>query len=456
VISGTVIDGESGDPVRKALVTLTLEGTPGRWATARTDGSGRFEFKGLPSGKYDLRATKMNEGTAIYGANLLRELGDVITLSDGETRGAITLRFLHSASISGHVYDSEGGPVANATVSLVRPGRNLGAPVRAPYGGAITDDRGEYRFPNVDPGRYYLRVTPSGPRWFGGPDAGRPMLADQFYRDARDSKDAAAVHVGTGKSLAGCDFHLVSGEAVEVRGQILGVPAEPEPLQTPSHSEERVQMTGRIGGFGGGVDDPVQVRMSPAEPGSQRWTIGVAAQGLEHRFKMASVPAGRYRVEADFQTGSKAYGASQIIDLHPGVGEILLTLAPAVDIHGRLRVERQAPRAEGLAASRPGSNSLRVQLVRPEPGQGNVSTAVGAHGRFTLDQVLPGEWELSVTPMPPGFLKWANFGDKDVRFTSFEAGSSSGIPLNIVVSMRTAIIQGEVVGDRRTPRAPEL
>jgi hypothetical protein len=60
VISGIVIDSESGGPVRKAVVTLTLQGTPRRWATTRTDGSGRFEFKGLPAGKYDLRATKMN------------------------------------------------------------------------------------------------------------------------------------------------------------------------------------------------------------------------------------------------------------------------------------------------------------------------------------------------------------------------------------------------------------
>src|SRR5580704_11379583 len=75
-ISGTVTDQETGDPVRKAIVTLTLQGTPRRWATARTDGSGRFQFDALPAGKYDLRATKASEGTAIYGANHLRELGD--------------------------------------------------------------------------------------------------------------------------------------------------------------------------------------------------------------------------------------------------------------------------------------------------------------------------------------------------------------------------------------------
>src|ERR1700733_14165866 len=132
-ISGTVVDGESGDAIRKAVVTLTLEGTPRRWATTRTDGSGRFQFEGLPAGKYDLRATKGDEGTAVYGANKLRELGDLITLGDAEIRGALTLRFLRSASISGHVYDSEGDPVADANVNLLRQGRNLGAPILTNY-----------------------------------------------------------------------------------------------------------------------------------------------------------------------------------------------------------------------------------------------------------------------------------------------------------------------------------
>jgi len=193
-------------------------------------------------------------------------------------------------------------------------------------------------------------------------------------------------------------------------------------------------------------DPGVQVRISPADSGSQRWTTGVLAQGPEHRFQTAAVPAGRYRIEAELHAGSKAYGASQIIDLHPGSGEILLTLAPAVDIHGTLRMEGQAPRTDGLVESRPGGNTLRVQLVRPETRMSNVSAEVGADGRFTLEQVLPGEWELSVTPVPPGFLKLANLGDKDVRFTAFEAGSSSGVPLNIVVSMHTAVIKGEVDG----------
>jgi protocatechuate 3,4-dioxygenase beta subunit len=156
VISGTVVDGESADAIGKTVVTLTLEGTPRRWATTRTDGSGRFQFEGLPAGKYDLRATKENEGSAIYGAKSVLELGDPITLGDGETPAAITLRFIHAASLSGRVSDADGEPVPDASVNLLRQGRKLGALVLVQYRQASTDDRGEYRFSNIDPGKYYL------------------------------------------------------------------------------------------------------------------------------------------------------------------------------------------------------------------------------------------------------------------------------------------------------------
>ena len=84
-----------------------------------------------------------------------------------------------------------------------------------------------------------------------------------------------------------------------------------------------------------------------------------------------------------------------------------------------------------------------------QSGNGTVSAQVGADGRFSLPGITPGEWQLSVTPVPPGYLKSARFGDKDVRFTTFEVGSNGDVPLNIVVSMNTATVEGEIEGDSK-------
>src|SRR5579864_2276471 len=83
VIAGTVVESTSGEPVRKAIVTVTWHGTPRSWATTRTGGDGRFRFEGLPAGVYDLRANKAELGSANHGTNSTRESGETITLADG-------------------------------------------------------------------------------------------------------------------------------------------------------------------------------------------------------------------------------------------------------------------------------------------------------------------------------------------------------------------------------------
>src|SRR5258708_5167357 len=291
-ISGSVVEGENNNPIRKAVVTLTLQGTPRRWATARTDGSGRFQFEGLPAGKYDLRAAKANEGAAIYGADSVRELSDLITLSDGQTRNGIILRFFRRGSISGHVYDSDGEPVLGMNVSLLRPGRDLGAPVLFNFRDAQTDDRGEYRIGNLDPGKYYLRANPGPQR--GTPTPGRQtMLVEQYFGGARDSQDASPIYLRGAESLAGLDFHLIPEAAVDIRGRVLGVPnrSDPTPAAPPR--------AGAPGMMGGGVRGAgVLVSIRSVHDWQQRGFSNFIAQAPEYRFQMADLPSGRYRIEA--------------------------------------------------------------------------------------------------------------------------------------------------------------
>jgi hypothetical protein len=106
-------------------------------------------------------------------------------------------------------------------------------------------------------------------------------------------------------------------------------------------------------------------------------------------------------------------------------------------------VEGTAPRNDDPAALRPNRNGFHIRLSRPG-GNRIVAVDVGPDGHFILPRVVPGEWQFSVTPLPPGFLKSARFGDKDVRFTTFQIGSSGDIPLNIVISMHTATVKGEI------------
>ena len=160
VISGTVIEATSGEPVRKAIVTLTLEGEPKRWATTRRDGSGQFSFVGLPAGKYDLRARKQGLGAATYGATGAGQIGEIISLKEREARVGVNLLFNRFGWIAGRVFDTDGEPVPSTAITLFRTDPNMGYLVMTRYAGGTTDNRGNFRLEGLVPGDYYLFASP--------------------------------------------------------------------------------------------------------------------------------------------------------------------------------------------------------------------------------------------------------------------------------------------------------
>ncbi len=444
VISGTVVEASSGDAVRKAVVTVTWHGTPRSWATARTDGSGRFTFEGLPAGTYDLRATKQGLGAAIYGANSVRELGDVITLGGGETRADLKLRFLRSGTISGRVVDPDGDPVANANVSLLRPGHNLGERTMANYMAASTNDRGEYKITAVDPGEYYLRCMPNMQRFMGGALPSVTVMP-QFFGGASDYKDAAPLNIRGGDSLTGMDFHLLSLRPATIAGRVTGVP-QLDPSSDPAMTSVTQVGNGRRI-FRGGADS-VMLTISPAENvqmgfGGQSTSV----QGPDYRFEMPDNIPGRYRVQASVRAKEKAYYASDLIDAHEGVNEIALAMVPAIDVKGHLKVE--GPGAHPV-------ESFVIALTTPGLlARGNYSSSVKKDGSFSIPDVPPGEWVLNINPGQGAvFEKSVLLGDKDFLLKRIEIPAGLDVPLKIVLSSNMASVSGEVdAGSAETKRA---
>lgn len=438
VIAGTVVDDASGEPVRKAIVTVTWHGTPRSWATARTDASGKFRFDGLPAGSYDLRANK-NGGVAIYGANNSRESGENVVLNAGETRENLKLRFIHYATISGHVYDSTGAPTANATVSLLRVSRNFGQPVLMNAAMANTNDRGEYHIPQAPPGRYYLyassnnallvrpvpRATPDGPP--DHPD----VLAGQFYGGATDSKDAAQLSVKDSDVLRGMDFTLTTTPAVHITGHLTGVPQS----QTPEPAADGPAVARGIVR----ASQFIQLLIQPISDIPNRYGLGATATPPEYSFVSDWLIPGRYRVFAHYSADDKAYAASQIVDVSSDSTDVELALAPAFEVHGHLRVEGPIDPKTKFAVNlnQPGGQRFVINGSLPGPAR------VAPDGSFTIPGIFPGEWNLNLTPLAGStFFKSVHYGDQDALLKPIDIKSAAA--LDIVISTRSAKIHGDI------------
>jgi protocatechuate 3,4-dioxygenase beta subunit len=405
IISGTVVEASNGEPVRKAVVTLTWQGAPRSWATSRTDTSGQFKFEGLPPGNYDLRATKAEAGTAIYGASSVRELGELLTLADGEIRAGIKLRFLNSATISGRVLDSHGDPATYVAVTLLKLSRDLGERALVRYRVANTNDRGEYRLDDIAPGQYYLHADPN--LGFASADHFLP----QFLGGVPDSKDSRVLTVHGGENIEGSDFHMISEPDIHIHGRVTGVP---EALQDANG---------------------IQVTVAPADEYVENlWGLPVAAKAPGYAFSY-DMPPRRYRLEASIQFEGKNWSASRIVDPGQASDDVILPLSPPLDLKGKLRIE---------GAAGPPAASFTIRLTHR--GFNCCRTAqVASDGTFTLKEVPAGDWAMNVNPLSTGaFLKAARFGDQDLRFARMDVKPGSEDAISIVISMNSAQIHGEV------------
>jgi Carboxypeptidase regulatory-like domain len=155
-ISGRITDKESGRPLPRALVTLSLPSTAAREVLA--DAEGRYEFTGLPPGQYgvsagpgDLRMTHLHQafGQVTPTQQRWNRPPKGVELNAGELRSGVDLALPRTLAIEGRVIDPWEEPMAEVQVIAIDAD---GRPSLSPP--APSDDRGNYRLFGLPPGRY--------------------------------------------------------------------------------------------------------------------------------------------------------------------------------------------------------------------------------------------------------------------------------------------------------------
>ena len=115
---GGIVLGLDGEPVTDAYVTIRSEsGDAGYGSTIRVDGSGRFTFRQLAEGTYQLKAILPPQTGEVGSRPRVEGVLAGVQTGDMDLR----LRMHLVSSISGTVVDAEGRPVAGAHVRALAP-----------------------------------------------------------------------------------------------------------------------------------------------------------------------------------------------------------------------------------------------------------------------------------------------------------------------------------------------
>jgi hypothetical protein len=154
-IQGVVLEHVSGRPLARSMVRLDpvpqSGGEKNHALTLRVGLSGNFVFPTVPPGVYLLTATHAGYFPGAFGARLPLGRGAPIEVTRESTLFA-EMRLRHQGAVTGRVLDENG--VGTSGIPVVAYRARL--PLRS-AGNALSDDRGVFRIPGLEAGKYWVR-----------------------------------------------------------------------------------------------------------------------------------------------------------------------------------------------------------------------------------------------------------------------------------------------------------
>jgi hypothetical protein len=475
-VLGRVLDAQSGMPIGGAIVTLaggpngpplgTFIGADLMTLNALTDPQGRFVFRQLPKGGYNLTTSLGGNGFSVSGfvaTGLGKQIGpylnggygqrrpggpmQVLELGEGQHVTDTVIRLWKGGAIDGTVRDETGDPITGIVVIAVAvstDGRLLDGP------STRTDDRGAYHLGTLTPGRYLVLVPQTQTLLpaatieavFGG-EQPNTQLSAVLTANGAPGPSRASISLGETRlsltsevganlphnSLAprrqGADtFAYAStfspssvqpGQAdlIVVRSgeERLGVDITLRPVRTVSVAGVLQDPAGPVPNFG--------VHLFPVDSGGGDAVLEVAntATDAKGNFTFPMVPAGQYTVvavrnaagpgapppNASLWSQPGAYASVSIAVGDQPVGGLSLTLRSGAQIAGRLEFK-------GTTALPPDAQrQTAISVIRIPPlfrvptGPTTPSARFALTGEFAIRGVPPGRY---VIRPPEIFRAW--------------------------------------------------
>jgi Carboxypeptidase regulatory-like domain len=374
-IRGRVVNGQTGQAIARAEVSISLSGQTGEegFEFVESNEDGSFHFDHLAQGKYSLNASRQGFAPQSY----LQHETFLSGVAVGPRKDSIHVRFTlyPSASISGQVLDENGDGVRGAEVMVWKESLEDGRVKVNQVGQSQTDDEGRYRLEHLGPGKYTASVF-AMPWYSRNSPLGHTTIVESEGQDSE-----ALTSGGAGRGNSGVAFTVHKG-AVEEGSGLLDVVYPTTFYPTGRDIQAADWFT-----LHPGDDETADFHLQPIP--------GIHVQILTGKLEGAGASNIRLLQETSTE-GSDNVGTLRR-EIAPGVMEIS-GLAP-----GRYKVE--------TLGSANGENGFGVQEVE-----------LDGDTQIDLDVASPSEHgisgELRYT-VPLASFTWANLRLKDSRGTDY-------------------------------------
>jgi hypothetical protein len=106
-IEGQVLNGVTGEPLKKAVLTLQIIGIRGQPMVTVTDASGQFAIQNIDPGRYLLSAERNGFVRQSYGSRSPNRPGTTLTIERGQRVADIVIKLMPQGVITGRILDED-------------------------------------------------------------------------------------------------------------------------------------------------------------------------------------------------------------------------------------------------------------------------------------------------------------------------------------------------------------
>ena len=226
-LRGHVFAADTGQPLRRAQVRITAnEIRENRMAT--TDAEGRYEFKEVRAGRYQIFANKGSYVSLGYGQPRPMAVPKPITILDNQTVEKMDFMLPRGSIVSGRILDEFGEPIPDVQVAAQQYQTIQGQRRLVPSGRQTqTNDIGEFRLFGIPPGQYYLTAT-----WRNNNNNplnldDRTAYAPMYFPGTDNPAQAQRLTLAIGQELSDLVMALKPIKATRVNGTVTTADGRP-------------------------------------------------------------------------------------------------------------------------------------------------------------------------------------------------------------------------------------
>jgi len=453
-ILGRIVSAETGTPLRRAQVRISGPDIGSK--AALSDAQGRYEFKDLPAGRFNLSASKAGYVNIQYGQNRPYESGRPIELAEKQVVDKADISMPRGSVISGRIVDEFGEPVADAMVSAMRQtwmgGRRRFVPAGRP---GQTNDLGQFRMYGLPPGEYFVSATLRNAEVMmfdlmgaqGGPTGSAPTsgYAPTYFPGTASPTEAQKVTLVAGQEAQQTDFALLPVRLSRVSGIVMS--SDGKPVENAMVNLVPLSRTGDIG--------MMMMATSSRTTKDGQFTVNGVAPGeytLNARsMRITTSDGGDFMFTARIggPGGDDAeFAAMPLAVAGEDLANVMVVTAKGATAVGRLTFD---------GGSKPVLTGVRVNAAPADMSDGPMmmggsNAAAKADGTFEL-KGLAGQRLIRVANLPAGWmLKSVQLNGKDITDTGAEFKAGEQVTnLEVVATSKVTEINGAVTAANGDP-----